>query len=82
MNTTEPINTQEIPQTDQFTLQLDVGYLRTLHVHFALPCYGGTMTEQTFMSFLNWSDAARQVGMKWTVQTLVNESLISRDAIR
>lgn len=78
MNTTEPINTQESPQTDQFTLQLDVGYLRTLHVHFALPCYGGTMTEQTFMSFLNWSDAARQVGMKWTVQTLVNESLISR----
>ena len=78
MNTPEQINTQETPPADQFTLQLDVGYLRTLHIHFALPCYGGNMTEQTFMSFLNWSEAARQVGIKWTVETLVNESLISR----
>lgn len=63
---------------NQQQLHLDIPYLRTLHVHFSLPCYGGIMTEQTFMSFLNWADAARQVGVKWTVETLVNESLISR----
>ena len=43
-----------------------------------MPCYGGQLTESTFMSFIRWSNTARQLGIDWTVETLTNESLISR----
>jgi hypothetical protein len=43
-----------------------------------MPCYGGMMTESTFTSFIKWANTARQMGINWTVETLSNESLISR----
>jgi hypothetical protein len=43
-----------------------------------MPCYGGMLTEQTFMSFVKWGNTARQLGIDWTVETMTNESLISR----
>jgi len=43
-----------------------------------MPCYGGMLTESTFMSFIKWSNTARQLGIDWTMETLTNESLISR----
>jgi hypothetical protein len=43
-----------------------------------MPCYGGMMTEQTFMSFVKWGNTCRQLGIDWTVETMTNESLISR----
>jgi len=43
-----------------------------------MPCYGGQLTESTFMSFIRWSNTARQLGIDYTVETLTNESLISR----
>jgi hypothetical protein len=43
-----------------------------------MPCYGGMMTESTFTSFIKWASTARQLGINWTVETLSNESLISR----
>ena len=43
-----------------------------------MPCYGGQLTESTFMSFIRWSNTARQLGINYTVETLTNESLISR----
>jgi hypothetical protein len=43
-----------------------------------MPCYGGQLTEQTFMSYIKWANMARQLGIEWTVETMTNESLISR----
>ena len=43
-----------------------------------MPCYGGMLSEQTFMSFIKWANTCRQLGIDWTVETMTNESLISR----
>jgi hypothetical protein len=43
-----------------------------------MPCYGGMLTESTFMSFIKFGNTARQLGIDWTLETMVNESLISR----
>ena len=47
-------------------------------MHICMPCYGGMLTESTFMSFVRWGNTARQLGIDFTVETLTNESLISR----
>jgi len=72
--TTPPSNTDPA----QVQIQVDLDYLRTTRVHICMPCYGGMMTEQTFMSFVKWGNTCRQLGIDWTVETMTNESLISR----
>ena len=59
-------------------VQVNVDYLKTTRVHIAMPCYGGMLTESTFMSYIKWANTARQLGIDWTLETMVNESLISR----
>ena len=59
-------------------IQVNVDYLRTTRVHICMPCYGGMLTESTFTSFIKWGNTAKQLGINWTVETLSNESLISR----
>lgn len=59
-------------------IQVNVDYLRTTRVHICMPCYGGMLTEQTFMSYIKWSNTCRQLGLDWTMETMTNESLISR----
>lgn len=59
-------------------IQVNVDYLRSTKVHLCMPCYGGMLTESTFMSYIKWSNAARQLGLDWTMETMTNESLISR----
>jgi len=59
-------------------VQVTVDFLRTTKVHIAMPCYGGMLTESTFMSFIKWANTARQLNIDWTLETMVNESLISR----
>jgi hypothetical protein len=59
-------------------IQVNIDYLKTTRVHICMPCYGGQLTESTFMSFIKWSNTARQLGIDWTVETMTNESLISR----
>ena len=59
-------------------IQVNVDYLRTTRVHICMPCYGGMLTESTFTSFIKWASTAKQLGINWTVETLSNESLISR----
>ena len=71
------------PPTDpnaqnQMNIQVDLDYLRTTRVHMCMPCYGGQLTESTFMSYIKWANMARQLGIEWTVETMTNESLISR----
>jgi len=71
-----PTEGQQAPQQGQ--VQVNVDFLRTTRVHIAMPCYGGMLTESTFMSFIKWANTARQLGIDWTLETMVNESLISR----
>jgi hypothetical protein len=65
-------------QTNQQNIQVDLDYLKTTRVHMCMPCYGGQLTESTFMSYIKWANMARQLGIDWTVETMTNESLISR----
>jgi hypothetical protein len=62
----------------QIQIQIDTEFLKTTRCHIAMPCYGGMLTESTFMSFIKFSNATRQMGIDWTIETMVNESLISR----
>jgi len=63
---------------EQQQIQVNIDYLKTTRVHICMPCYGGMLTESTFMSYIKWSNAARQLGLDWTMETMTNESLISR----
>lgn len=69
-----PVNTS--PQQGQ--IQVNVDFLKTTRVHIMMPCYGGMLTESCFMSFIKWANTARQLGIDWTMETMTNESLISR----
>ena len=64
--------------TNATNIQVNIDYLRTTRVHIYMPCYGGMLTESTFMSYIKWANTARQLGLDWTVETMTNESLISR----
>jgi hypothetical protein len=66
------------PPPGQQSIQVNIDYLKTTKVHICMPCYGGQLTESTFMSYIKWGNTARQLGIDWTMETLTNESLISR----
>jgi hypothetical protein len=68
----------EKPQPGQQQIQVNVDYLKTTRVHLCMPCYGGMLTESTFMSYIKWANTCRQLGIDWTMETMTNESLISR----
>jgi hypothetical protein len=59
-------------------IQVNIDYLRQQRVHLCMPCYGGQLTESTFMSYIKWGNTCRQLGIDWTIETMTNESLISR----
>ena len=65
-------------EQQQQQIQVNIDYLKTTRVHICMPCYGGQLTESTFMSFIKWANICRQLGIDWTVETMTNESLISR----
>jgi hypothetical protein len=70
--------TPQAPQPGQQQIQVNVDYLKTTRVHIMMPCYGGMLTESTFMSYIKWANTCRQLGIDWTMETMTNESLISR----
>jgi hypothetical protein len=77
--TTEtPVSGAQPAQPGQQQIQVNIDYLRTTRVHICMPCYGGMLTESTFMSYIKWSNTCRQLGIDWTMETMTNESLISR----
>ena len=73
---TPTTETPAAPQQGQ--VQINIDYLKTTRVHICMPCYGGMLTESTFMSYIKWANTARQLGIDWTMETMTNESLISR----
>jgi hypothetical protein len=81
--TKDAVPTTQTPQAPaapagQQQIQVNVDYLKTTRVHICMPCYGGMLTESTFMSYIKWSNTCRQLGIDWTMETMTNESLISR----
>jgi len=64
--------------SEQNQIEVNIDYLRQQRPHLCMPCYGGMLTESTFMSYIKWSNTCRQLGIDWTVETMTNESLISR----
>lgn len=64
--------------SNQSQIQVNIDYCRKQKIHFCMPCYGGQLFEQNFMSFIKWANTARQLGLDWTIETMTNESLISR----
>ena len=49
-----------------------------VHLHLGIPCYGGMVSEPTMTSFLRFVLLASQVGLNWSLDTMVNESLVTR----
>ena len=48
------------------------------HLHIGLPCYGGMLHEATMTSLLQFILLAGRVGLNWSLDTMVNESLVTR----
>ena len=49
-----------------------------MHVHFLIPCYGGQISEATFTSFVRFVAKAQLWELEWSLDTIVNESLVPR----
>ena len=49
-----------------------------VHIHFGIPCYGGMITEPCMTSFLRFILMASKSGLQWSLDTMVNESLVTR----
>ena len=49
-----------------------------IHLHIGMPCYGGLVGEPTMTSLLKFTLMAHRVGLHWSLDTMVNESLITR----
>jgi hypothetical protein len=65
-------------QTNNTEIQVNIDYLRQQRLHICMPCYGGQLTERAFMSFIKFGNTCRQLGIDYTVETMTNESLITR----
>lgn len=48
------------------------------HLHIGLPCYGGMLLESTMTSLIKFILLAQRAGLNWSLDTMVNESLIPR----
>ena len=48
------------------------------HVHICIPCYGGMVTEAVMSSLLRFQLIARHYGLQYTIDTMINESLVTR----
>jgi hypothetical protein len=49
-----------------------------VHLHIGIPCYGGMVSEPTMTSLLRFILLAQQAGLNWSLDTMVNESLVTR----
>jgi len=64
-------NAQSQAQSGQFDFS-------KVHVHFGIPAYGGMITEPCFTSFLRFILMASKMNLQWSLDTMVNESLVTR----
>jgi len=59
-------------------ISINADYIRNTNCQIAIPCYGGMLSEATFISFIKFANTAKDFGINWSVETLGNESLITR----
>lgn len=52
--------------------------MQNSHVHICIPCYGGMVTEAVMSSLLRFQLLALQYGLQYTIDTMINESLVTR----
>ena len=52
--------------------------LQKVHIHFCTPMYGGMITETCFGSYMRFALMAMKYGIQFSVDTMVNESLVTR----
>jgi hypothetical protein len=57
---------------------IDLEILRQHNIFFATPCYGGSLTDQYFLSMIRTLQTFIKHGINFRITTLRNESLISR----
>jgi hypothetical protein len=69
---------QKQVQTEQAQQQGTPFDFRKVHLHIGIPCYGGMVSEPTMTSFLRFTLLAQQAGLNWSLDTMVNESLVTR----
>ena len=55
-----------------------LAFLKNTHVHFCLPMYNGICNEATFISMIKFGIIASKLGINYSIDTMVNESLITR----
>lgn len=55
-----------------------VEFLRKQHIQFGLPCYGGMVHEGLMTSLIKFCIYAQKIGLAFSIDTLINESLINR----
>ena len=65
-------------QTQQAQTQGSPFDFSKIHLHIGMPCYGGMVSEPTMTSFLRFVLMAQQAGLNWSLDTMVNESLVTR----
>ena len=67
------------PNQDTFGLPPEaLEFLRKQHIHFCLPMYGGLCNEATFIAMIKFGIIAGKMGLNYSIDTMVNESLITR----
>jgi len=69
-------NTQ--PGVITLTQEQVIERLTKCHIHFLIPCYGGQISEGTFASFIRFTMLAMRYNIQFSLDTMVNESLIPR----
>jgi hypothetical protein len=72
---------QQAQQAPQAGAQQQAGQpfdFSKIHLHIGIPCYGGMVSEPTMTSFLRFTLLAQQAGLNWSLDTMVNESLVTR----
>jgi hypothetical protein len=52
--------------------------VKNSHITFATPCYGGNITEPCFISYMKFANLAHQLGLRFSIDTVMNESIITR----
>ena len=59
-------------------MEVPLGFLRQQHIFIATPCYGGQIGEPYFRSMMQLAILCNKYGIRYTVSTLANESLVTR----
>jgi len=78
---TETLNpqNQQQPKAETFGLPPEaLDFLRKQHIHFCLPMYGGLCNEATFIAMIKFGIIAGKMGLNYSIDTMVNESLVTR----